>query len=87
MSEMKEWAVTFGQRYRREEHPALGDMPELPDGYWVIYAPDYDAARSEVFNQFGSRWSDFMLMSDFMQDAYRFYPMGRLNPPDKDLAS
>jgi hypothetical protein len=41
---VREFRITFGQRYRTETHPLLGLAH--PDGWVTIEAPDYDTARA-----------------------------------------
>lgn len=48
--------VTFGQKYRREEHPILGMVPDLPDQWVRIEAHDEVAARSLAGVFFGQQW-------------------------------
>ena len=70
-----EYAVTFGQRYRSEEHPRL---PEAhPDGYVVIEAPDMDQAHAIAFDKIGGSWAFLCEMEDFSLDAW-MHPLGEL---------
>ncbi len=48
--------LTFGQKYRREEHPSGKHVH--PDGYVVIVAEDYHAARDIVEQLYGRHWAD-----------------------------
>lgn len=72
------WAVTFGQRYRTEDHPTF--LPAHPDGYVVIDVPSREylpprlaampgnveeiAAREAAFELMGSQWSMMYPMSE-----------------------
>lgn len=73
---MKEYYITFGQKYHREEHPVLGDFPTLPDGYWVVTAESKIAAKSVAFQIFGESWS--MVYGE--EPELGCFPRGRLNP-------
>lgn len=55
---MKKYFLTFGQRYRRDEHPALGMDERLPDGWITVYANDIVRARAKVHRAIGRYWSD-----------------------------
>ena len=48
--------VTFGQKYRREEHPRLGMVPDLPDQWVRIEAHDEVAARGLAAAFFDLQW-------------------------------
>lgn len=50
---MNTYYVTFGQKYRREDHPQGGH----PDGYATIHAPSYETARETAFKHLGSTWA------------------------------
>lgn len=74
--ELKEFRVTFGQRYRRDAHPSL---PEAhPDGYVAVMATDFDAARRIVIGHLGAAWA-FLYAGPFDETEWAaHYPMGRL---------
>ena len=65
--------VTFGQRYRIEEHPILGYVPTLPDQWVRIEAHDETAARALAGGFFGQKWSG--LYEHFEEDK-ELYPEG-----------
>lgn len=50
---MQSFYITFGQKYRTEEHPCGGH----PDGYFRILAPSEEAARNIAFQHCGNKWS------------------------------
>lgn len=71
---MSRFYVTFGQKYRREAHPALG--AELTPDHWVtVEAPDELAARREVIRTIGQAWSMLHTEEEFRPDA-GLYPKG-----------
>ncbi len=65
--------LTFGQKYRREEHPSGKHVH--PDGYVVIVAEDYHAARDIVEQLYGRHWADLQTEETF--DA-TYYPRCKL---------
>lgn len=67
--------VTFGERYKREPHPVLGDHPELPNGYGLVRARDYRRARAAVEALFGIRFCSVYIDTP---DNRAWYPLGRL---------
>lgn len=68
-----EWFVTFGQRYRREEHPALEEAH--PDGWVVIEATDAIRAHRIAIYELGELWCDIYTPATF-QPGY--FPRGEL---------
>lgn len=73
---MREFFVTFGMQYSRNPHKVLGEMPELPYGYWVIQAKDEENARAEAYRLFGHAWSFIYEPETF---KHHHFPEGRLN--------
>ena len=69
---MKEFYVTFGDRYRRESHPVCGWVH--PDGYLVIEATDHDTARQAAFNVTGGKFA-FMYQD---QPDLQYFPLGEI---------
>lgn len=67
----KKWFVTFGQRYRIEEHPFLPGAH--PDGWVTIIADTMDEARQKAFEALGQHWS---MIYDNIDPEW--YPMGEL---------
>jgi hypothetical protein len=66
--------ITFGQRYRTEQHPT-GEWI-TPDGYVVIVADSEEAARAKADEVFGKEgWS---MIYDYLD-----IENGRFNPDDK----
>ena len=45
IEKLTKYAITFGQKYRHEPHPALGMDARLPDGYMTLWAESEIAAR------------------------------------------
>jgi hypothetical protein len=52
---MNKYYITFGQKYRTEEHPELYDAH--PDALVLIQAPDKEIARVMAFERLGHAWS------------------------------
>lgn len=74
--ELKEFRLTFGQRYHRETHPVLPEAS--PDGYVAVMAADYDEARALVAGSLGEHWA-FLYAGPFDEGEWeRFYPLGCL---------
>ena len=68
-----EFRVTFGQKYRREDHPTL---PEAhPDGWLAVFAADEHQARLLTFDKLGTAWS---MLRPPMPDDLDWYPRGEL---------
>lgn len=72
---MTEFRITFGQRYKHEEHP-LG-WPH-PDGWLSVLAPDYGTARAIVENFLGSAWAFMYEEGDAGFPTESTYPRGEL---------
>jgi hypothetical protein len=70
---MSEFRVTFGQKYRREGHPAMREVH--PDGWVAVFASDYDEARRIVVERFGTAWSG---LYEPKPDDLDYYPRGEL---------
>lgn len=51
---MKQFSITFGQKYRSEPHP----VSKLchPDGWVVVHASSYEDARFLVSEAFENKW-------------------------------
>lgn len=66
---LKEFFVTFGQKYRHEPHPT---SPKInPDTVVIVKAQNYEEAREITFRVFGSYWS-FIYSSETFDPS--FYP-------------
>lgn len=63
--------ITFGQKYRREEHPAGGH----PDGWFELEANNRAEARENVFAALDDKWS---MMYDEKEFDPSYYPRGKL---------
>lgn len=70
---MPKWYLTFGQQYRREPH--LLGMGANPDGYVEVHAPDGLAARSQVVELIGDKWSMLYTEDEFFSEDYAFEEM------------
>lgn len=70
---MPTFYITFGQKYRSEQHPTFS--PAHPDGWVTIDAIDEDKAREIAFRELGSRWSGIYTDSNFTPS---YYPRGEL---------
>ena len=55
---MSAFYVTFGQKYRTDPHPVLGEWPGLPDGWIELEATDVIEARKAVVSVLGRAWCD-----------------------------
>ena len=66
--------LTFGQKYRREPHPALGSAAN-PDGYVEVCAQDEAHARSQVVELIGDKWSMLYTEDEFFSEKYAFEEM------------
>lgn len=57
MAEVKEFYVTFGQKYFQQEHPVLGS--QLTPGHYVtVFAPSESKARALVIKELDLAWSN-----------------------------
>lgn len=63
--------VTFGQKYRREEHPCGGH----PDGWFELEAESQGEAREKANAAMGRTWA--FIYAETIFDA-EFYPKGKL---------
>lgn len=63
--------ITFGQKYRRENHPSGYDIS--PDGVVQVVAPNYETARDIAVKSFGQEWS-FIYPERHAEMDY--YPLG-----------
>jgi hypothetical protein len=70
---MRDYYLTFGCRYAREEHPTFPDAN--PDGWVRVSAHDRVEARTFVFRTFGAWWSDLCSEETFDRS---FYPRGEI---------
>jgi len=63
--------ITFGQKYRREQHPAGGH----PDGWFEVEADDRRQARAKIWEVCDEKWSMMYEENDFDRS---YYPLGKL---------
>jgi hypothetical protein len=76
-SELAEYRVTFGQRYRHEVHPTF--PAAHPDGWVTICAYDDAGARAIAFSMFDQAWSFMYGPSDRPQKYWdETFPAGEL---------
>jgi hypothetical protein len=66
--------ITFGQKYRREKHPAGGH----PDGWFEVEADDYEEACDKIWEAMGEKWSMMYHEEDFGPESRAYYPRGKL---------
>lgn len=74
----REYWVTFGQRYAREEHPTF--PAAHPDG-WLVFEVadhlDHRAAYAAIWQVLGERFSDAS-QGPFRAHEWDLYPRGEL---------
>ena len=70
---MPKWYLTFGSKYRQEPHP-LG-MGGNPNGWIEVHAPDELAARKQVVELIGDKWSMLYSEEGFTSEDYAFEEM------------
>lgn len=78
------WRVTFGQRYRHEPHPVLGDIPDLPDRYVTVHGPTEHDAHLAATAWLGQAWA-FLYPTTGppgLQLSDEHVPLGEYVPPD-----
>lgn len=70
--------ITFGQRYRRETHPVLGDRPDLPDGWLTIEAATEIAARYWLVANLDNAYAFVYEEDDFFKTTAHYHHLGEL---------
>jgi hypothetical protein len=76
---MNTYIVTFGQKYRHEDHPILGAVRVLPDGWVMIIAPSQSAAHAAAHHCLGTAWSFIYDLDHWTAyECGRFFPLGCL---------
>lgn len=75
-ADLKEFLVTFGQKYHREPHPKVKYAD--PDGWLSIMAYDYDQAREMAFQELGPSWS-FIYERGVNKLDESHFPLGQLH--------
>lgn len=76
---MAEFRITFGQRYRSEQHPQpIGGVYPHPDGWGTIVAENAEAARRIAFEAFFDRFCFVYPAEDFNPEYYRLGELFRL---------
>jgi len=76
---LREYAVTFGVRYRRggDPHPTL-EHPCPADGYLLVEAPDELTARCRVIQAIGNAWAFMYDLPRSAPELDRFQPLGAI---------
>lgn len=69
---MRTYCITFGVKYRREPHPVLGDMHELPDGWVTIEANDEEEAREWLIENLDNAYCSIS-----EEEIFRKFKLGR----------
>jgi hypothetical protein len=72
---MKNFYITFGQKYGREPHPS--GLNIHPDGYVRIEADSESEARDIAFDTLGEYWAFCYHEKSFLSDI-SYYPIGEL---------
>lgn len=78
IGKLTKYAITFGQKYRHEPHPALGMDARLPDGYMTLWAESEIAARQWLVANIGNAYCSIDDEAHFVAEAAAHYPLGRL---------
>lgn len=74
---MKEFYVTFGQKYRRELHPqAINGVYPHPDGWFTIAATNLYNAQARAESVFGEHYAFVYPSLEELRTDY--YPLGEL---------
>jgi hypothetical protein len=73
---LREYRVTFGQKYAREEHPRW--PPAHPGGWVTVVAGSYGEARAWTVREFGIYWCDVYGAETFASNDEDLYPRGEL---------
>jgi len=71
---MNQFMVTFGQRFRYDEHATF--PAAHPDGWVTIEAENVDDARELAFEHLDAEWA-FLYTADDFNAA--LYPLGELD--------
>lgn len=71
---MKQFMVTFGQKYKNEPHPKVKYAD--PDGWLTIEAEDRESARKKAFEELGNAWAGFYSADEFHPTSF---PKGELH--------
>jgi hypothetical protein len=75
--QLREFNVTFMQRYRREEHPkTVNGVTPHPDGWFTVKARDWDTAKRIADRAFGPEHYAGIYDAETFFGAY--YPKGQL---------
>lgn len=62
---MNRFCITFGQKYRYENHEVLGYLPGLPDSWIEVHAKDEKQARAKTVELIGPYWAFIYDEEDF----------------------
>lgn len=78
------FCITFGNRYRNEVHPVLGNYPILPDGWMTIEAEDEITAREWLRDVLKSLYSSIYEEKEFFEGGHdAYFPRGCLGDVQK----
>jgi hypothetical protein len=72
-TELREYRLTFGIKYRAEEHPLF--PAAHPDGWVAVMAPSYEDARDLVIRRLGREWA-FLYLPGELRESY--FPAGEI---------
>jgi hypothetical protein len=79
---LREFRVTFGQKYRSEEHPRW--QPAHPAGWLTIVASSYAVARAWTVRELGTSWCDIYGPGpDLDLSLFALGELGRFGVDDK----
>jgi hypothetical protein len=73
---LTKYAITFGQKYRHEPHPALGMDARLPDGYMTLWAESEIAARQWLVANIDNAYCSIDDEAHFVAETAAHYPLG-----------
>lgn len=71
---MKNFYLTFPQKYCNKRHPTLG-YGAHPNGYFVVKASCREEARAKVVNKIGLNFSNLYTSKEFNPD---YFPLNKL---------
>lgn len=78
IGKLTKYAITFGQKYRHEPHPALGMDARLPDGYMTLWAESEVAARQWLVANIDNAYCSIDDEAHFVAEASARYQLGCL---------
>lgn len=78
IEKLTKYAITFGQKYRHEPHPALGMDARLPDGYMTLWAESEIAARQWLVANIDNAYCSIEHEAHFVAETAARYQLGCL---------